>query len=804
MANVPTILAERGLRSGSTGPEASAADFGEFRGQQLEQLGSGLQNLSKGVESFNLDRMEVKKHVEHLNAEIYNTEATAKLRKFSTDYYAQNHGKDTLHSDYFDQATSYIDSAIEQAPTPESKAKLRGMLDSVRDENYSNFTKQVVTQKLYRGRDALLESTASSIGSFNTGFARDPANSFASYQKQITETLDSADRMFLAQAPYMAAGVRNEIIKQAVSGVIDTSPSSARRLIDSFSGRIEGDTRQTLIRQIEAADAVNRQMDAMQLSQDVQDVKASMMAGNNPDPVTLSKIKDQTHWDRAYGKKGAERYKEAMRDVSMMEEVFGGFKQVQSWNPAAKRFWLDDLKNKVTDESSARSYALAQHLVNESNQRMVADPVQFILDSHPQEFRALADRISTTFGDPQENQKARADYAQRLLYYQGTPPAEGFDDLSQDQRRQFLSLDNRALLSGAEVKQLQATIDNASGPDQVFQTLREVRSRFVTPEQYQIALLDLFKNKPEMGRRWAGIAANLDKPWIQTAIDAERNQQKGLEKPDEETFKSMVTALDSSKDFKNFKRAFAYTHPDEVGTYEHLILSMAKHLHLDGKMSSSEAVARATELAIGSNVTFASLPKEGIFSRSGEFHFSEAWGKTLYDTPLVVPKEANGKPVDDVFAGQIPYRLSRLLDRVDTDGVDWDRIRPFMQGWLKEHRDEEIRSLIHDNGRFSLSDDGSSYELRILSDFGDLPILKDMRGRTFRISIDDLRSVPDHPYDVRSKASHSSIGLGDSAANTESMIEARKVQVQADEEAARAYDAGLPTWNLPNSFWPRK
>lgn len=793
MANVPTILAERGLRSGATGPQSSAADFGEFKGNQLEQLGSGLQNLAKGVESFNLDRMEVKKHVDNLNAEIYNAEATAKLRKFSTDFYAQNHGKDTLHSDYFDQATSYIDSAIEQAPTPESKAQLRRTLDSVRDEHYSDFSKQVVTQKLYRGRDALLESTAASIGSFNTSFARDPANSFASYQKQITETLDSADKMFLAQAPHMAAGVRNEIIKQAVSGIIDTSPSSARRLIDSFSGRIEGDTRQTLIRSIDAADAVNRQIDAMQLTQDVQDVGTAMRLGNNPDPVTLSKIKDPTVWDRAFGKKGGERYAEAMKEVGMLEGVLKGFDTVRAWNPTAKRFWLDEQRAKVTDVASARAYETAHRMVDESNARMLADPVQFILDTHQQEFQGLANRIVTTFGDPQENAKARADYQQRLLFYQGTPPAEGFNEMTEDQRRQFLSLDNRALLSGGEVKQLQASIDNASGPDQVFQVLKDVRNRFVTPEQYQIALLDLFKNKPEMGRRWAGIAANLDKPWIQTAIDAERNQQKGLEHPNEETFKTMEDRLKNSTTFTNFKRAFAYTHPDEVGTYEHLILSMAKHIASSGKVKPADAVDQATELAIGSNLTFSTLPHAGWMGRTGELHpFNGA-----FNDPLPIPKEAAGKPVDDVFAAQIPARLSRLLDRVDTDGVDWDRIRPMMQGWLKEHRDEEISSLIHDRGQFSLSDDGSSYELRILSDFKDYPVLKDMRGRPFRISIEDLRSVPDHPDDVRPVETVR--GLGEAEANA-AIIRERSVM----EAQRKSYTETLPSWKLPNSFWPRK
>lgn len=691
MAQVPTILADRSIRTGSTGPEASAASFGSQNAQQLDAFGNGLEKLGQGARQASADVYSVQKHIEAIDNHRWATEAKSRYDQALTDFTNDpaNAGKDSFHNDTKAFSQQIISNFKQGAPNPEALGMFMESALSREDEAYTRAVKTVVTEKVQASAAAIQQGLNVQSSIYRTNISQDPAGAKTQFDNYLSKSISDVDALYGKTQPRIATALKEQMTVDAILGVANANPAHAREILDG-SQAVDGKTRSALVTQIDRIENEQNSSARLAVSKLADDAEAAMSAGNMPKSESYNKLLDPRTWS-VFGKSGEkyhERFMEKAQEFLGAQVLINDIKDIRPENQHAA---LAQSKEGIQTAESLHSQKTVENFVAVNNHVLKTKGVVTWLNSYNSDVQSAFNMYRNAATD-QDKKVMWSNYVDTLLKFQGYPP-EGVN--AKEQERYQMLPDSHVLSMDAEsptsapglIDQINS---NAGNPDKVLEIFHSLRAQY-PDEKFNIALSDLFSVKHEnpLNGQFRLLAMNLDEsfaPQFAKAI-SNRNAVRG---EDPKALEPMYDRLRNNSTFTSVREALA---PKDAKEFGDAVVTYAALLTTEAHLSPSSAVDKAAELLLTKSMSHQQV--NGI--------------------PVIFPKNVDGHRIDDDSYADGSKRLTRILGNLDASQIE-DYTFPRAKAMFPqdpEGKAEAISSVISKDGFWRVTNDGRKVQLAI-------------------------------------------------------------------------------------------
>ena len=687
MPRIPTYQSEASIRTGSTGPQASALAFNSVAG--LEAVGHGLYNLSGSLQQI-AEQRNIEKDVEwKLNTISAYERDVAKFQIDNQD--AQ---------DYADRLNVYLkerqSQALENAPSRRAVQMFRNEAIPHGNRVFIHATEIQERNRLDRLGFSMIDRGRAISGTYHNEFetvgpvaAFDNAdNAFSILRQEIDKSLPEK----------VARPLKDEAAFDFVISVAEKDPGRARMVLDKYP--FDSQKRDQLLRHIEQAQAGQEQLFRTRLEWHNAD---TLDNASRKGTVIIRPSDDQ--WALAYGdkaqvhKEAFERQAQPIEQANKLRVDWAGANP--SWQEAqlAKQNFSGDVGNQVA--------ANLKKMVDDNQKFVTEDPAGYIFFGNPHVNAIYSKARSFPAGSP-EQKEAFKEARRANLEYQGYTPVTIHPTgiMTQYNTRYYQSLPTglRKPLIKEEAKALVASI-NKGQPEEAVSAFQSIYA----DNDYPMGPEMVFRQLEGEGLRgdYRAVLALHDKPNDQIILVNALRQREANIKLIKEADKEDVDAINKHvQDRSGWKTFLESYNPNsqrstEMAEYQSAIQSLAYFYKRRG-LSNKDSAERAVKTLV--NDVMATMNINGT---------EVMIDRTDPDVPNALLEEGELARYEEGF--------NALLHFFPSDKMEYDNfalLSGMNQANLSDKRTEIIRKAVQENGRFIPEADGRSLSLYYRNDEG--------------------------------------------------------------------------------------
>ena len=402
---LPTIVSESPLRSGSTGPQSSAADFGG-----LEAAAMG--NVAEGIGSFNrpLSQMaEVNARKKRVDDGEWVATSLAQEQKYLMEWMSnpENNAKESFAQDFDELVKERSKKYPPFAPSPEA-ARLFDL----------NFKQD--TLSMYNA--ALNTSAKTRVSNISTGIDQQTSQLADSYRAAVTvpgmdangvlinglERLEKYTDETIGQlSPTLARKHKDDATVSMVYASMDQNPDLAKEIL-ARNKNIDEHTRRVLTKQIEQSVSAIDSSSLALLEQQIADWETGIEYGTIRDNFDHKLIQSILPRDKA---------QDLITKVDAHFNRWNKAREMQSgmssYNAHTQRQMVEDFAKTVKTQDDGRVHQYLLKAVQRNLDLQEKNPVSYLSTNNPVVRGALERSM---------NSKDFTEYYAMLTKYQGAPP----------------------------------------------------------------------------------------------------------------------------------------------------------------------------------------------------------------------------------------------------------------------------------------------------------------------------------------------------------------------------------------------
>lgn len=768
MPKVPTILSERDIYTGSTGPTAHADSFGA----DMSGLAVGLQETGRNVGQMAqvAQAIEVKK--KQASDSRWVTEAVMQERMHLQEWMAdpKNSESEEFSNNFKSYSLKRLQDNAAVAPTKEAADMFRAHMGDYVSRQYGNALQATEKTRINNTILGLDQSISDSLKSFRDAQSMPNNTAVTDIEESFSILNDAVEKQFGDVSPVMTRKLKGHIAQQFILGITATNPDDAERMLNKTTD-IDEEARKTLLAGIKTSRNTRDIVAEDQFARSRRDHLANVSFGKTSEKLPLNVYELYYDKDKATVLKA---HDDELIDTYNKANDFS--KKISGKNVTAQVRELEDFRAKASTDSDKNALQVMEHNLTENLRQLQKDRVTWMTDKNPT-IQTIEQQIASVTGGSER--KALIERKNNLmLEYQGNPPPGATPEEAQF----YLGLPShdRHLLSLGDAAGYAAQINKAT-PTEAIKTIHQIVSQYEDPNQQHIVFNDLI-NLPEkdkgLKQEYQLAFQNRDAWWVDTYVAALANT-KAIGQLDDATRKETFDEIEKNPLFRQFQSALIgdnFERAGEIQGFKQGILTYTHALKMSGK-PLKEAARSAVNMLIGETLGFTSVN-----------------GQTLAITKDR-PDKSSRRTDDEVR--DLGRRLGVALQYIDPREVDATNFKGLTSVGAKGsvERLQALRDIVTSKGFFVTGNDGQSASLHVRDDNGIPFEIQDKSGNPFVIHFDDVPEFTSQSY---------SPTMGGGIYNPTPPT-AHKVQTQPQ----KTYDikSGGGMWdrlmgNAPRTNWP--
>jgi hypothetical protein len=719
MPKIPTILSERDIYSGSTGPTANPSSFGP----DMEGLAVGLNQTGRNIgQMANVAQaIEIKK--KNSADQRWVTESVMQERMSLQEWMSDpaNSESEDFSNKFKEYSMKRLQDYAAAAPSKEAADAFRSHMGDYVSRQYGNALQATEKTRINNTILGLDHSISDSLKSFRDAQSLPNNSAITDIQESFDILNDAVEKQFGDVSPTMAAKLKSHVAQQFVMGITPTHPDEAEQLLQS-STDIDESTRKTLLAGIKASRSSRDIVAEDQFNRTRRDHIANVSFGKTSEKIPQSVY--ELHYDKdkaavlkAHDDEAIDTYNKA-NDFS---------KNHIGKNAGAQVAELEKFKEKATTDSDKNALQIMEQKAGDSLRLLKRDRVSWLTQNNPQ-VQVLEQQIESVTGGA-ERQALIEKKNNLMLQYQGNAPAGS----SPEEASYYLNLPShdRHLLSLGEAGHYAAQINKAS-PQEALKTINQLVGQYTDPDHQHIVFNDLV-NVPEadkgLKQEYQLAFQNRDAWWVDTYIAA-LSDTKSVGQLDEATRKEVFDEIEKNPKFKQFQAALIGDNFDraaEIQGFKQGLLTYTHALKLSGK-PLKQAARSAVDMLIGETLGFANVNGQSLAITKDR------------------PDKSSRRTDDEVR--DLGRRLGVALQYIDPREVDATNFKGLTsigaEGSVE--RLQALRDIVTSKGFFVTGNDGQSASLHVRDDNGIPFEIQDKNGKPFVIHFEDVPAFTSVSY----------------------------------------------------------
>jgi hypothetical protein len=709
MPKIPTYLSGEDIKTGSTGPQASAPSFGV----NPTGFGQGLANLGgEAQEEAYRNKAMAAKHKKDDERQWMRSAGTQLERVFA-EFAAdeKNRSKETFADDFNEFARKETAEYQKAAPSTRASIEFRTHADGLATSYWKHAATQSARNKEANGLRMAEEQTGNALLAYRQNVAVDNPDAADLLQSNVWGIFDDLEERFSKYSPDIARKAQEQLVREVVLATAKHDPELAKTVLNKTN--VVGEPlRKTLLATIESdsksssnvakGDArrlLDRMLNAGQRGQIVQPINESVLAGAfdaEQGAEIVAAFNDE-----------ASKLNQANAIVEKLSDKNAGYQQAQ----LAKL--SPDLHTDITKFASQR--------LEQIEKQQQQNPAGF-MRSQNSDVQAAYERGMNA---PDSLKAQYLNIAHGVsLRYQGYPPVGA----SKEEAAKYLSLPTHArhILSAEEAAVLAGQI-NQGAPSEQLDAINNILAGYDEEAQF-IAFNDLVtlpKGNDGIPPAIQLAFLNQGKTWVKEYMSAALSPEtvKSLTPEKSSEFSEV---LDGDSTWQSFVKSMyaGGQRAREIGAWRSGIIAYANSLASRGQKAQN-AVETSLKRLIGDNFGF----------------------PNVHGQPVMVQKVRRDGTVrhDDEVSDygrrmQIALRDidPREIKQEDDNGVPYFMSLPMLPDQDDPLTMQHLRDIITSQGFYRPSPDGQSVSLHLLDDDGVEFQVRDKNNQPFEIDLDDL------------------------------------------------------------------
>jgi len=731
MAQIPTILANDPIKTGSTGPQASPDEFGI--GEAVGQAAQSLRQDTSQIEHIYTLKAEKKK----LDDLVWAGTAAQQEENYINLWRSkgENNTKSSFADDLQKLGEERIAANSSKAPSTKALQQFKLRMLSFLGTSYNEALHVSVTNHLNSAALAIDQQSAMALDSYRS--ARDTPNVDArqGLRNNLSQINDSIDKTFGVISPTMAQKLKEKAIVDATYATMSEDPQFARELLKS-SKTLDEHERFTINEHIDNASLSKSSAEHTAFDQLREKKLKEAYTGLDRGKIDLSLYQPYYTRDKAVAQKSKD---DAQIDTFNKANDF--IDRIKSWNSEDQGRELLVLRNSKTAEN-ADILDIASQRVHQSIQLQEKNPVSWLQQNNPVVAEALKRAQQST---DKTRLQTMGELYDLQLKYQGHAPA--IDEVgpmvfkedpktgymmavdTKIDRKQYLgkATNDRHLMTVEEAEQNADEINKGS-PQEMLNNIQQVMARYPDSKHQDIAFNDMVtlpKSGSAIKQEYQLAFLHKDSWWVKDYLGAIQHSE-ALKDVNSDKKKDFDTALNSNPTWLQFSHSTMgdnFQRGDEVDGFKRGIMSYAIARATQNRESPDLAIKSATQMLIASELGFTSMN-----------------GQTV----MLQKSRGPGKPyrTDDEIQ-DYGRRMEMALQIINPSEINIETHGQSIFPTLRQPVSENLKmrtlgTFIHQRGFFQTSNDGQSATLYAMGDDKHPFELRDKQNRAFRIMFDDL------------------------------------------------------------------
>lgn len=671
---VPTLLAERGIQTGSTGPDAGAESFGAQTAVSVAGLSRAIGSLEEPVKQ----QAAIQERRKLIDESDWVSTSISQERKHLLEW--MNDPKNNTREDFaqvFDEYTKGREQEyLANAPSARSAKRFQVEFMQSNLPLYQSALKAGAENRVTNLQLSAQTQVEHTIDSWRTAQSVPGLDAGEIMHDSIDRTNKFIDQTFGGIAPEYAKKLKDEMTVQAAYATADVAPGLAREVL-AKSKTLDERTRATILNHIDQSEQSRDSANTLLFNQRRDDMLADASVGKFGGKIDIStyslfypdakgsalKSRDDAIYDA---------YESAHKDIETLAPL----------NSGAQNREFQKISGKASGEAGKLRLSVVAQKMNDIARLQEKDPAAWLKEYNPQVRAAIqrATKLPDGSYDYSESHELIAKYQQ----------APGPDDKDKDMFLYKPAKDIN-LLTVAEAEDVANRINNGA-PSQVLIELDKFNSQFSA--KFHAAAFNDLVTLPSKGikQEYQLAFLNKDQMWVKEYLGAVGKTD--FSKFNEDTKRDFNMVLMSDPTFMRFTRMFKREGlqggPDIEG-FRSGILNYAYAKSFSRGISASKAVAES----------------------SRELLLSEMGAATVNGNDLWVMRKRDNAPrrQDDEIA-VLGNRMSALLQTVPVDKIslkspDGVDLFPAMRNVPNDKsKRAKLQSAIQSNGVWVSDPDG--------------------------------------------------------------------------------------------------
>lgn len=774
MGDIPTILSQRDISTGSTGPTASPDDFGV--GPAIQRFGANLQgDVQQAAHAIG-----IKQRVDNIQWAGESVEQEKNyINKWMAD--SENNTKDTFADDLQKLGKERISEYSGKAPSTKALQMFKTHMLSFIGERYESALQTGVKNQLTGAALSIDTQSGNAMDAYRNAKDVPGVDARKGLMDSVSQIHDNIAESFGKSMPQLAQKLHEKLDVDATYATMHDDPELARKILSS-NKTLDEHERSTITDRIDASSMSKNVAEHVAFDQMRSDRLTSVYNGKTRDKLGLTLYQPYYTRDQALAQKMKD---DAQIDTFNRANDFTD--KIKSWNSDDQVREATTLRRGITTSQDSDVSDIVDRKVRTSIQLQEKNPISWLQQNNSVVAEALKRVQAST--DKQRIQ-AMGELYDLQLKYQGPPPLNldtgklSFEtdpvtgyahaiSLKED-RHQYLgkASNDRHLMTQEEAEQNADQI-NMGSPSEMLDNIKQVMSRYSDAKHQDIAFNDMV-TLPKQGsgikQEYQLAFLNQNAHWVKEYLGAIQHSD-ALKNIDNDKKQDFEKALSRDPTFLQFSHSIMgddFQRGNIVDGFKRGIMSYAIARASQKNESPELAIKSASNMLINEELGFASVH-----------------GQTI----VVQKNRGPGQPPrgDDQIKLLGP-RLEQSLSFIDpreiklTDDRGGTIFPGFRQPISEKLKMQKLRNFITQRGFFQTSADGQSATLYGMGDDKRPFEFRDKNNQAFELHFDDV--IGSHLWDTKTTTFQGTKEFSDP-------------RMQEQAEANRSFAPWFP------SFWKR-